>query len=230
MKLNKICIYCGENPATEREHVISRCFFVNPRPSNLVTVPTCGDCNDSFQMDEEYFRSILAIGLELVANSQTVRSLLEGPVKRSLQRKNEGLFRLLQRDIQISDIVSSGGIYLGKAPTIPQDKKRIDNVIWKIVRGMYFKIYNERLPDDTQLHTIIDADDSQLLLIEQYFKSPRVECYGDGVFTYAMMKVAEMDGGTAWAMSFYGGYYVLAVTVPEGHSLNARIRKWQNSI
>lgn len=52
----KLCAYCGVNVATEREHVFARSMFPKDKRQNLVIVPTCSECNDNYQKDEEYFR------------------------------------------------------------------------------------------------------------------------------------------------------------------------------
>lgn len=45
-------------------------------------------------------------------------------------------------------IRSEGGIYLGHAPAFPIDRPRIQTVIEKIVKGLYYKHNKQRLPDD----------------------------------------------------------------------------------
>lgn len=54
MKRIQNCIYCGE-PATTRDHVPPKCFLDKPYPQNLLTLPACQTCNNSFSKDEQYF-------------------------------------------------------------------------------------------------------------------------------------------------------------------------------
>jgi len=55
-----LCVYCGVNPATTRDHVIPECLFVPPLPSNMVTVPACADCNTTKKsQDDPYLRDML---------------------------------------------------------------------------------------------------------------------------------------------------------------------------
>lgn len=56
-----ICIYCSAtNLIPTRDHVPPKCLFPKPRPLNLVTVPACPTCNQSFKLDDEYFRLMVA--------------------------------------------------------------------------------------------------------------------------------------------------------------------------
>ena len=41
----QLCVYCWKNPATTDDHVIPRCLFIPPLPSNMPTVPACQECN-----------------------------------------------------------------------------------------------------------------------------------------------------------------------------------------
>ena len=56
------CYLCGktgkETPEGKltREHVPPRNLFPEPRPSDLITVPCCGDCNHRAHEDDEYLR------------------------------------------------------------------------------------------------------------------------------------------------------------------------------
>lgn len=224
-KETMLCVYCQERPATEREHVIPRSFFTNPAPSNLVTVPSCHECNRSWQSDEEYFRLLLACHTHTVENNEEARKMLEGPVARALARR-EGLRRLLIRSIYSVPLYSVSGIYLGEVPALKQDKKRIDVVIFKIIKGLFFHLQGRPLPKEQDLRTIINASDRQLEIAATLADSPFHGEYGNGVFRYIMKKVASAEDGlmgTAWVMSFYDGYYVLAVTARAGHRL---LRKW----
>lgn len=47
------CIYCG-NTADTREHAPSKIFLNEPYPNDLIVLPACKDCNNSFSADELY--------------------------------------------------------------------------------------------------------------------------------------------------------------------------------
>ena len=56
-----LCIYCGVNVGDEPDHVPPKCLFPQPRPSDLVTVPSCARCNRRFALDDEYFRDVIVL-------------------------------------------------------------------------------------------------------------------------------------------------------------------------
>ena len=47
------CSYCLRG-ATTRDHVVPRCLLEKPYPPNLLTIPSCRECNTGFKQDEEY--------------------------------------------------------------------------------------------------------------------------------------------------------------------------------
>lgn len=47
------CIYCG-GVADTREHIPSKLFLRRPFPDNLLELPACKECNNSFSEDELY--------------------------------------------------------------------------------------------------------------------------------------------------------------------------------
>jgi hypothetical protein len=55
------CYLCG-TPATTQDHIPPKCMFPKPRPTDLITVPSCCACNDKTKLDDEYFRLVVAAG------------------------------------------------------------------------------------------------------------------------------------------------------------------------
>src|SRR5258708_2493605 len=58
------CAYCGEWRELTRDHVPSRSLFSKPRPSDLITVPSCFSCNNGVSKDDEYFNIVMKIGID----------------------------------------------------------------------------------------------------------------------------------------------------------------------
>ncbi|MBT4483019.1 MAG: hypothetical protein HOC71_04995 [Candidatus Latescibacteria bacterium] len=128
------CFLCGSTNGLTRDHIPPKNLFKPPLPTDLITVPSCKKCNESYQLDEEYFRTFVAtqgynnkIG-KWVWNNKVINSTL----KRSPALNTE----LLKNIINI-DTYSLGGIYLGKQNSIVYDKKRINSVVEKICRGLF---------------------------------------------------------------------------------------------
>ena len=49
------CIYCGKIGPLSVDHIPPKSLFQHPRPNNLITVPSCDDCNKGAQKDDDYF-------------------------------------------------------------------------------------------------------------------------------------------------------------------------------
>src|SRR5713101_6317270 len=84
------CFLC-ESLADTRDHIPPRGFFPVV-PDNIVTVPACLQCNQSYSKDEEYFRTVVAA--QCYATSPVARQVWSGTIVRSLWRRGfEGLRR-----------------------------------------------------------------------------------------------------------------------------------------
>jgi hypothetical protein len=46
-----ICAYCGKLKKLTKDHIPPKLLLEQPYPANLWTVPSCNDCNASFQED-----------------------------------------------------------------------------------------------------------------------------------------------------------------------------------
>ena len=73
-KKMQYCIYCGEREATERDHIPPKCFFPEPLPNDLITVPSCSVCNREYGKIDEFIRDVL-ISLNTTENKQELDSV-----------------------------------------------------------------------------------------------------------------------------------------------------------
>ncbi|SRR5579885_3291940 len=55
----KSCAYCGRTKNLTKGHVPPKSLFA-VRPHDLITVPSCRNCNGGAAKDDEYFRLIIA--------------------------------------------------------------------------------------------------------------------------------------------------------------------------
>src|SRR4051812_30015103 len=89
------CVYCGLNGPITDDHVPPKNLFPYPRPSNLITVPACNDCNKSFSKDDEWLR--LTLSIREISKTHPDRNAALPIVKRSLERPSA---RGFSRDFQ----------------------------------------------------------------------------------------------------------------------------------
>lgn len=143
-----VCAYCGRQAEkAEREHVIPKLLFPKPLPQIMVTVPACSRCNAEKKDDDEYLRDLLVIDHENAGVS-----VLEGPLKEKMFRAAGRGQSLLARDMRdktcLVPVRTPAGLYAGHALGVPLDSERANRLFSRIVRGLHFKLYNRRLPDD----------------------------------------------------------------------------------
>lgn len=141
------CVYCGREKETTKDHVISKCLFHSSyKKKNPIVLPSCGDCNNSFSKDEEYFRNFvcpLALG-----HSQDANTLFSSTIKRSILRRPGIGYRVMSK-MALVKLYTKSGIYIGQRTKItitPADWRRYFNVLDKYIKGLFFFEFREVLP------------------------------------------------------------------------------------
>lgn len=126
--INKYCFYCGSKKQS-MDHTPSKSLLEKPYPNNLLTIPSCFKCNNSFSEDEEYFLNVLA---EISTNPTLLSKKEEGgTIYKARERSNK-----LSKRIQDSLIQGEDGLIYFK-----NDFDNIKKVIEKNAFGIYFHKY-----------------------------------------------------------------------------------------
>lgn len=146
-----ICYLCGEDLVpdegnTSMDHVPMKQIYARRlrseyNLSNLLTLPTHRQCNQSYQQDEDYF----VYNLHLSAYSNSGRAISQDIISRMRDDENLGLVGRVRS--QISQIVSPNGTRLNR-----MDASRIARITWKIVRGLFFYETDRFLPENTPIN------------------------------------------------------------------------------
>ena len=127
-----MCVYCG-GAASTRDHVPPRCLLEKPFPDNLMTVPSCRDCNAAFSDDEQYLQIVLAqIGFEPHLMAKIEKG---GVVDRALLRAPA----LDERIVQSLDAAPDGRVWF------KPERERILTIANKIAFGLYICRYRRRV-------------------------------------------------------------------------------------
>ena len=79
-----LCIYCNRAVANTVDHIPPKLLLAKPYPDNLLTVPSCFECNSSFQKHDEYTRVLASIDIRNDEH-ETVKVNMPA-ILRSLQR------------------------------------------------------------------------------------------------------------------------------------------------
>lgn len=155
-----MCAYCGAIPST-RDHVPSRVLLDEPYPENLPVVPSCGDCNNKFSNDEQYFACFIECVTE---DSQELASIKRDKIKRILSNNPA----LASKLFSCRYIHTDGKVYW--RPEID----RIQNIVLKLARGHVAYELNENKLEQPRFISIIPTSE---LSQEQFqkFNTPPAE-------------------------------------------------------
>lgn len=219
----KFCIYCGSKKNVTDDHIPPKTLFSKPRPSNLITIPSCQLCNSGASKDDEYFRDMLIMREDLY-NHPVVQKNLE-VVYRSFTYPNKKRYTdTLFSRMDLVDRFTEVGLYIGKYPIINIDLPRIRKVVNRIVRGLFYYELNRVLPFDFNV-TTITAEDMNHTNMSAQAKLLRAFCIpllyvkpktiGNNVFAYKYKVAADNGFVSAWALLFYGKVLFFCSTLPK---------------
>lgn len=200
---DEICIYCGVRTADTRDHIPPKAILPKPHPDNLIVVPACHGCNNSFKVSDEEMRAYLT-RLLLASNSPHVINLRK--LTQRTFNKNYKLNRIFLGSI--SKVLPRGLIV-----KIDKDERlRHQRSIDRVIRALYFKAFKNTLTDDYVIE-IFDIMKQQLPSMFDFMKSPSKKISIDDEIFYALYsEVVDIPGTSIWELYFYKTYVVRAVT------------------
>jgi hypothetical protein len=206
------CAYCGSSSPETVDHLPPKGVFPEPLPADPITVPCCKQCHAGTSNDDQHFRDVLLSAAELESEPRAAKArerLLRSIARPQQRRYWEGFVRAIE-DV---DVLSEGGIWLGQQPGIPLTP-RIDRVVERIVRGLYWREFGKPLPVTHQvLKPHLDQGGRSLDWIAglgiRVGRRPVVACGGQFSYVFAMTDEDPESGiwigeffGRVWAMAF----------------------------
>ncbi len=216
-RIKVLCYNCGIREATTRDHIISKTLFPDPKPSNLPTVPACPECNQGFSKDEEYFRDRLAavIGDPTYQGQEMWGKAWESMQRPQAKGKKIGLFKDVV-DLGVSVVTNEGVSDRG----IRINKKRVNRVIEKIIRGFYYHLFRERLQGaNFQIDLLSSINPRRNVkkiedVLMKVLNSPTwMKKFGSQ--TWAACGIAEEDTRAGiWVIGLFGGHIVFVLAAP----------------
>lgn len=137
--------YCCEQTATTRDHIPPKCFFPEKKylssnspdyRSDLITVPSCSQHNNSRSSDDEY----TALVIVLNSKSDLAFTMCKSKWVNTLLRREGALGKRIFSTARRVRILSKKNSILIPDETlaIPYEKGRIDSVIGSIARAIYY--------------------------------------------------------------------------------------------
>jgi hypothetical protein len=216
------CVYCGKAGDVSDEHVPPKNLFPSPRPSNLITVPSCKECNGKASKDDEYLRLVLSMRCDTSDHPEVLKN--KPKIQRSFQRPEQKGFRAsFLNSLDVVDSRTPAGIDCGKTLAFLVDMKRVNDEIKRITRGLFYKEKERRLPDNYQVWACCnDIINEHPLFLGTFMMKDIITStlqgksltIGNDVFRYWCRFDVDEENISTWVLSFYGRVNFLALTIP----------------
>jgi hypothetical protein len=215
------CVYCGAVGQLTDDHIPPDCLF-DRRPTDILEIPSCRRCNHGSSLDDEYFKTMIV--LKDKAGSHPEAVLLRESVFRGLRNPRKvGFARSIVRSIRSVQLRTPAGLYVDKAPGFNVDLSRLDRVVARITRGLFWHHRKIRLPDGFAVEAYSEAglrdmepahiEEMQQEVIGPVLRQP-AHSIGNGVLKYWYAFATDAEHVSAWILEFYGDVRFAALTIP----------------
>jgi hypothetical protein len=201
-KPDKLCYLCGKTEselaaALTKDHIIADCFFPQPKPPNLLTLPCCVDCQKEYGIHEEYLRNSLSAISDAGGNPDALKSWKT--THRSLKRRVAMYTDFKNR---MSPLTVGNYVFQG----LSFSQERTEKVIQKIIKGLHYHHTKERLPENASIEIHYQPKEilEDLLKTNTRFKGR----YGNSC-SYAAAYAEE--GDSIWWLTFYKSNLFIAI-------------------
>lgn len=200
------CYLCGKRLTNDvsADHLPPKQFYAPSlrsqlNLSSLITLPAHGVCNKSYEKDEEYFTWSLA---PLVAGSIAGTALINHHGRKFSRQKSKRLGEMILREFE----PRPSGLQLpGRMVVKRSQGARIQRVVWKLARGLFFfetsRVLQENTPWTMQLvgPSMVRTQPRNAVWETVKAQTPRGS-YG-GVFEYKYLYGAADQGSLhCWGM------------------------------
>jgi hypothetical protein len=215
------CVHCGAVGPVTDDHVPPKNIFAPPRPP-LLTVPSCRACNAGSSLDDEYFRAMLNFH-ETAGDHPDARKVRDSVFRGLARQESAGLRRRIADSTEEVRVVSKAGLFLGTRLGYRVDLERLDRVVARTVRGLYFEVKGYRVPDGYA--TTVYSEDGLSDIPPAYAEKLREQLilpalanpariFGNDVLRYWMTTATDDPHVTAWVLQFYERVNFVGVTLP----------------
>jgi len=206
------CAYCGIGNHETDDHVPPKSIFIKPRPSNLVTVPSCDACNSSFQDNDDLFA--LFISTQAGMDGELQRELHE-KVKRAVARHRH--FReILESASPEIPIMDTDGSILDKVQFLKMNDFHVSSTLERIVTGLAFHHYRFRVKSTGYVSIWYPSDSTMKhAAIQDVLKDCVYSHIGHNhEFAYRHGRTIDNTYASFWEFLFYDKFHFTAMTTP----------------
>ena len=193
------------------DHIPPQCIFPRPRTTGLIKVPCCEPCRKGWSKDDEEFRRFVwsAEGVEKHPSFEKAADSVISSIKKPEAKSYRN--RVLS-SIEDIEVYSEAGIFLGIQPRMKLEWHRIEGVLRRIVRGLFFLKNKQLIPEDHEL--IIKIPDVKLGNEINKFPFKQIANICDGTFRYWLYESNDEKSSSLWLMSFCDSIWVLGYIRP----------------
>lgn len=143
---------------------------------------------------------------------------------RSLERREAlGMVFGFAQSITPINVETPTGIFIKRHFGFYANMNRMNRVVSRIVKGLFYHEKKHRLPNDYEVRSQSEDSFRQRVpserdFLEQNFVNPvlpqKRKVFGDGVFAYRINTFAGDPNSTVWILEFYERASFLALTIP----------------
>ena len=213
----RACVFCGATEDLTHDHVPPDNLFPSPKPSELITVPSCRKCNGGSSEDDTYFRDMLILW-DATREHPEARKTADAVIKSFGRPEQRSYSRSILGGVLNVDVVTLGGLYLGKQRGLRFDPLRLSKTAGKIVKGLFYHEFRERLPEHCDAFAFClpnEEDEHKRRSMQDMCGKLTTEpqrTIGCGVFTYWFHQMEDAPERTLWLLLFYEKVPFLGLT------------------
>ena len=189
------CYLCSTDQKITADHIPPRNLFPEPRPSNLITVPCCESCNQSYNLDDEALRCFLAA---FQGQSAPGKWIWKNKVMDSTFKRSPLLKRAVAKSLRKLTVEGPSGANTVSAITIPKD--RVNRYLIRITKGLLYRFYPHinYFQQEFSVEQFLLNENVMSQLFENFVYDER----GEGVFRF-YRAIAEDGNEGVWVYIFY---------------------------
>lgn len=204
------CVFCSERKADTRDHVPPKGIFPKPRPSNLVTVPACAECNGNWSSLDEIFKLFVSLQAGMDGISE---SFLHNSVKRTIDH-NQRLKKFLIEKSKMVEVRTPEGIIIGDLIRIPFPEKELKMMCQRIIMGLFYHHNQYTIPDNSMLSVYLPNDINEEVL--NVIQHCHLEIIGDDrEFIYCHCTANGSIFASTWILLFYKRFLAVGFIMPK---------------
>jgi hypothetical protein len=142
-KKKGVCVLCGRRGELTRDHIPPKSIF--PKDTPRITIFSCERCNQGSSKDDEFLRLLLTFPLG-ASDMPEVKPLIE-PTLRSFGKQEAAKYASsILGSVRSIEVTTPGGLFVGRHPALPIRRDRLECILRKIVRGLFYHELGYALP------------------------------------------------------------------------------------